>query len=236
MRVDPIERLSHGTALVAVVAASLALSVVVSRPPVPERVRPKEQEFVVSLRAPSEPVHAEPPKPTPPPPPVRIPPPKPTPPRPTPAPVHATTAPTPIAVPKPAPVPVVPPPATPPKVAPPELTPSPAASPAPPPVNNAALESSFVGKLRTYIRSMTEYPTSGEARRLRPEGAVVVRFTLTRSGAVQEVDVERGSNSPILDKQAVAIVRRGTYPAIPGDAWRGEDQHTFTVTLDFVAP
>ncbi|HYS68074.1 MAG TPA: energy transducer TonB [Paraburkholderia sp.] len=232
MRADPMERVSHGAALVAVVAASLLLAFA-PRPPAPERVKPKEQEFVVALQAPPEPVHAEPPKPAPPPPPVKTPPPRPVPPRAAPAPVHATTAPTPIAAPKPEPVPLTPP-VTPPKAVTPE--PAPAPTPAPAPVNNVALESSFVGKLRTYIRSMTEYPTSGEARRLRPEGSVVVRFTLARSGAVRDVDVERGSNSPILDKQAVTIVKRGTYPAIPNDAWRGEEQHTFTVTLDFVAP
>lgn len=225
-----MERVSHGAALVAVVAASLVLALA-PRPPAPERVKPKEQAFVVALQAPPERVHAEPPKPAPPPPPVKTPPPRPAPPRVAPAPVHAVAAPTPIAAPEPVPpTPSV----TPPKAVTPE--PAPAPAPAPVPVNNIALENSFAGKLRTYIRSMIEYPTSGEARRLRPEGSVVVRFTLARSGAVRDVDVERGSNSPILDKQAVAIVKRGTYPAIPNDAWRGEEQHTFTVTLDFVAP
>ncbi|AJW97423.1 energy transducer TonB [Burkholderia gladioli pv. gladioli] len=236
MRADPMERVSHGTALAAVVAVSIAMSLVASKIPLPERVKPKEQEFVVALQAPAEPVHAEPPKPVPPPPARTPPPPRPVPPRPTPAPLHASTAPTPVAAPKPVAVPVTPQPVTPPKAVAPDPTPAPVPTPAPPPANNVALETTFVGKLRTYIRSMTEYPTSGEARRLRPEGVVVVRFTLSRSGAVQDVDVEHSSNSPILDRQAVAIVKRGTYPAIPSDAWRGEDAHTFTVTLDFVAP
>ncbi len=46
-----MERVSHGAALVAVVAASLLLAFA-PRPPAPERVKPKEQEFVVALQAP----------------------------------------------------------------------------------------------------------------------------------------------------------------------------------------
>ena len=98
------------------------------------------------------------------------------------------------------------------------------------------MEAGYVGKLRNYIRSITEYPTSGDARRLRPEGASVVRFTLTRDGTLRNAEIERGSGSPILDKQALAIVRGGKYPAWPVDAWSSADDHTFTVTVQFVSP
>lgn len=108
--------------------------------------------------------------------------------------------------------------------------------PAPAPVNTAAIETSYVGKLRGYIRSITEYPTSGDARRLRPEGASVVRFTLTRDGTVSQVEIERSANSPILDKQALQIVRSGHYPAWPVEAWPGSSVHVFTVTVQFASP
>ncbi|HSI61064.1 MAG TPA: TonB family protein, partial [Ideonella sp.] len=124
---------------------------------------------------------------------------------------------------------------TPPAPNPPPPAPAPPA-PAPPPVNSAGIEAGYVGKLRGYIRSITEYPTSGDARRLRPEGASVVRFTLTREGAVKNAEIERGSGSPILDKQALSIVRGGQYPAWPAEAWAGSGEHTFTVTVQFVSP
>jgi len=114
--------------------------------------------------------------------------------------------------------------------------PAPLPPPAPPPVNNANVEAGYVGKLRGYIRSITEYPTSGDARRLRPEGASVVRFTLTRDGGVKGVEIERTSGSPILDKQALSIVRSGQYPAWPADAWPGSGEHLFSVTVQFVSP
>lgn len=245
MRVDPMERVSQGTGL-AVVVAALVLIVMgaVWRVP-PLQTPPKQETFVVSLQAtpPAPPIPAPPaPQPAaPPPPPKRVepPPPKHTPPprpRPLLLPVHATTAPTPIAAPKPVFEPLSkvapPPPPTPavPTPAPPkEATPTP---PAPPP-ENAALENSFVAKLRTYIRSITQYPTSAEARRQQLEGAVEVSFTLRRSGAVSNVRVSRSSNAPILDRQAVSIVQGGSYPAIPADAWRADGTHSFTVTVEF---
>jgi protein TonB len=112
----------------------------------------------------------------------------------------------------------------------------PAPPPAPPPTNNANIENGYASKLRSYIRSITEYPTSGDARRLRPEGASVVRFTLTREGGVKGVEIERGSGSPILDKQALSIVRGGQYFVWPADAWPGSSEHVFTVTVQFTSP
>jgi len=234
MRVDPMERVSQGTGLVVVVAASvlLVLGVVGRVPPVVPP--PKQETFVVSLQAappaPPVPTPPAPPLPVPPPPKRTEPPPKPMPPppRPRPLPVHATTAPTPIAAPKPVTEP-------PPKVTPPPAPTPPTAAPAPPP-ENAALQNSFVAKLRTYIRSITQYPTSAEARRQQLEGAVEVSFTLSRSGAVSNVRVSKSSNAPILDRQAVSIVQGGSYPAIPADAWRADSTHAFTVTVEFSAP
>jgi len=235
MRADPMERVSQGAGFGMVVAVSVLLVLGALRPIPPLPAPPKQETFVVALQAPppEPPAPVHPPAPMPPPPKRVPPPPKPRP-VPVPAPVHATTAPTPVAAPKPAPVP--PPQATPPsQPAPLKAEPTPPA-PVAPPVNNASLENSFVGKLRSYIRSITQYPPSGEARRLRPEGAVEVSFTLSRAGAVSNVSVVRTSNSPILDKQAVAIVESGSYPAIPADAWTGENAHAFTVTVEFSAP
>jgi len=102
--------------------------------------------------------------------------------------------------------------------------------------NTANVEAGYVGKLRGYIRSITEYPTSGDARRLRPEGSSVVRFTLDRDGGLKSAEIERSAGSTILDKQALAIVRGGRYPAWPAEAWADSREHTFTVTVQFVSP
>jgi protein TonB len=112
-------------------------------------------------------------------------------------------------------------------------TPQKVASAAP---HSADIESGYVARLRGYIRSITEYPTSGDARRQRPEGASVVRFVLTRTGIVSGVEIERSSGSKILDKQAMSIVSGGSYPPMPTDAWVGAAEHLFSVTVQFIAP
>lgn len=46
-------------------------------------------------------------------------------------------------------------------------------------------------------------------------GSVVVRFTLTPSGRVEDVEVTRGSGSPILDREAIEAIRRAPLPTFP---------------------
>ncbi len=174
---------------------------------------------------PEPPTPAEPPPPEPPPPPPNAPPPleppkppppprPPSPPRPhPPQPAQAAPANTP-------PSPLPPGPVTP--VAPP-------AAPA-----SAAIESTFVGQLRAYVRGITRYPTSKEARLLRPFGSVEVAFTLTRTGEVNNVSLIKPSGYSVLDQQALSIVRGGSFPKFPDGAWPGAGDHRFTVTVDFV--
>lgn len=234
---DPFEKVSGSLGLFGTAAAVLAIAFAPAIRPA-EVTPPVEEPPVVMLLAEEAPPEAPPPppQPVPPPPPAPAPPPKQAPPRPLPPPAPL---PTPAVEPPPPPAPVqpeAPPPA--PEPPPPAPPPPPAQAPVPavPQVNTAAIQAGYVERLRGYIRSITEYPTSGDARRLRPEGATIVRFSLTRSGVVRNVEVERGSGSPILDKQALSIVRGGRYPAWPADAWSGSDEHTFTVTVQFVSP
>jgi len=157
------------------------------------------------------------PPPIAPPPLVRPPPPKPQPPR---APV--------VAPPRPQAPAVAPAAPAPPRPAPPSPAP---AAPAPPP--SAAIEGSYVTSLRGYYQRITKYPTSKEARLLKPAGAVVVRFTLTRSGEVKDVVVDRSSGNQILDRAALATVKSGSPPQFPEQAWTSASEHVFTVTLEF---
>ena len=96
------------------------------------------------------------------------------------------------------------------------------------------MEATFVGQLRAYIKSITRYPNSKEARLLHPSGAAEVGFTLSRGGEVQDVSLIKSSGFGVLDQQAVSIVRGGTYPRIPDNAWAGASAHRFTVTVEFL--
>lgn len=235
--VDPMERVISVVAFAATMVAVLALHFapmkMLPEPPPPE---PPQVMVSVTLEAappelPSPPAAVPPP---PPPPPVkeiqpdrpivpvqrREPPPKPRPPAP---PKPEQTVAKPVETPAPAlPAPVAPPVATP--------------KPAAPPANTASEEAGYVGRLRGYIRSITQYPTSGQARRERPEGSTEVRFTLNRGGQLQDASIEQSSGSPILDRQALSIVKGGAYPAMPADAWADTSEHVFTVTVVFTAP
>lgn len=214
-------------------------------PPAPELV----QTVDLSLEAAPEP--AAPP----PPPPAAFEPPPPPPPEPPPL-VTDAVPPTVAPPPPPPPKPVTPPKPTPPKPLPPrpvtpraDVPPSDAApsesqanaapaksAPSAAPqasAANAGAEESYVGQLRAYYRSISKYPTSKEARTMKPHGSVVVRFTLTRDGEVRDVQIERPSPVMVLNQQALSTVRGGNPPRMPAQAWGNTSEHVFTVTLDY---
>lgn len=230
---DPMERVFNYVALGVVGVVVMAYAISPASDPV-VKPPPEKEPFVVAIEA-APPAPAPPPVAKPPPPPPAVPKPLPLPKAPPPLPVPLPT-PALAPVPPPPPVPVAPVvPVREPTPTPPVQAPSPPV-PAPPPVDFAKVENGYVGRLRSYIRSITEYPTSGDARRLRPEGSTIVRFVLSRVGQISGVEVDKTSGSPILDRKAVSIVREGKYPAMPADAWPEKSDHTFTVTVEFVSP
>jgi protein TonB len=110
---------------------------------------------------------------------------------------------------------------------------APGAAPARPAVSaTAGLEAAFVGRLRAYIETIKRYPTSKEAKLLRPSGTVEVGFVLNRAGEVSAVAVQKSSGSSVLDQQAMSTVRGGTYPRMPDEAWSGEASHRFFVQIE----
>lgn len=175
------------------------------------------------------------PLPEPPPPP----PPKAEPPRPSePKPV-SRPAPTPAPVAAPTPSPVAAPTATPAAVPVPQaLPPPPAPAPAPPPkpasVPTANQENRYLAELRSYINSIKRYPTSREARQLRPTGIVKVWIELDREGQIINAGVETASDSMLLDREALRTVRNGRYPAFPSEAFAGQGTHRFVVPIEYV--
>lgn len=136
------------------------------------------------------------------------------------------------AVPAPAP-PVAPAPAAPPTPSPPPVvapTPPPAAIPL---AQNGSVDEGYRAELRALIERAKRYPTSREARQLRPTGTVKVWLELDRVGVLLGAGVEAGSGSPLLDQEALRTVRLGRYPAFPPEAFGGQEHHRFTVSLEY---
>lgn len=114
-------------------------------------------------------------------------------------------------------------------------TPAPALPEAPKPAQPvaASVESNYIASVRATLNANKRYPTGREASLQRPSGKVKVWFVLTRNGALQDAGIDDSSNSIILDNAALATVRRTTYSPWPDGSWPSENQHKFTVTLDF---
>lgn len=169
------------------------------------------------------------------------------PPPPTPEPLRPTLVPTPTPTPQsrvveraplptPAPILEAPPP---PRID--TAPPAPLSSPSPPPAPPAPFAPSvdasagYVGRARYYLNSIKRYPTGREASIQRPEGKVRIWFTLRRDGSLVDAGIEDSSNSILLDNAGLATIKRGNLPAFD-NAFSGEEQHRFTVDLDFKAP
>jgi periplasmic protein TonB len=233
-----------------VVAAALVLTTVNLPKPVKEPPKTPVKIQLTSLPEPPPPEPAPPPPPAPPVPPTpEPPPPVPVPPRPVPVvpPQPPIAKPRPIDRPAPKPVPTPQP-----AVAPPQPTPTPAATapattataapaPAAPaaPVaparpSSATAEDAYTAKIRADIEANKHYPNGKEARLSRPRGDAEVWFRLDRSGSVKEAGIQTSSGSLILDQAALALVRGGSYPAFPADAYPGAADHRFVVTLSYV--
>jgi len=192
----------------------------------PEPVRPL-------MQPPAPPPPVQPPKPV-------LTPSKPTPVLASPSPISAVPSPA-------APAPAPPTPATPSEPAKAEITRSiqaapavpqavaePAKPPPPaPPPSSAAVENAYVVSVRTLLNANKRYPTGREASLQRPTGKAMVWFVLSRNGTLQEAGIEDTSNSILLDNAALSTVRRTSYTPWPEGSWPGQNQHRFTVTLDF---
>ena len=107
------------------------------------------------------------------------------------------------------------------------------AKPAQPP-SSAAFENGYVVNVRALLNANKRYPTGREASLQRPSGKAVVWFVMNRNGTLQEAGIEGSSNSILLDNAALSTVRRTSYTPWPEGSWPGQNQHRFTVTLDFV--
>lgn len=87
-----------------------------------------------------------------------------------------------------------------------------------PPANRAAskAEATWEAMLLAHLEQYRRYPASARARRL--EGTAYVWFRMNREGKVLASEIARSSGSAVLDRAALATIRRAQpLPAIPDD-------------------
>ena len=71
---------------------------------------------------------------------------------------------------------------------------------------------------------------------MKPHGAVVLRFSLSRAGEVRDVAIEKSSGVMMLDQAALQTLRLGSPPPMPVQAYANTSEHVFTVTLEYEPP
>lgn len=136
---------------------------------------------------------------------------------------------------------VTPPPAI---VPPPNVTPPPAAadairvpSPPAPPVQQAPAkvnpDAVYAASFKAYLNSVKRYPTSREARQLKPVGTVRLVVEIDRAGSLVNAAVETTSGSILLDNEALRTARNGRFPPIPSDAFAGQSTVKLVVALEY---
>jgi len=98
---------------------------------------------------------------------------------------------------------------------------------------SASADSSYTGSIRAIIDRRNRPPDTAEYRLLHPHGTAEVSYTIARNGTVSSVRLVHSSGSPILDRQALANVAAGGYPAMAEAAFAGQAQHGFTIRVTF---
>lgn len=84
-----------------------------------------------------------------------------------------------------------------------------------------------------YLESIKRYPSNREARLTRPAGIVTIWFELSRAGRVLDAGIEKGSNSSMLDSEALKTVRSGNFPQFPETVFANAEKHRFSAHLSY---
>jgi periplasmic protein TonB len=93
-----------------------------------------------------------------------------------------------------------------------------------------AMLSTYQSRLVAHLRRFRSYPAAARSRRI--EGAASVRITIDRSGRVVAVSLAGSTGHGILDREAVAMVRRASpFPPIPSGL--GQSQITVRAPIRF---
>ncbi len=113
-----------------------------------------------------------------------------------------------------------------PQSAPPQTAPAPKDAPPPPVLHD--VENALEARIHQAVQEAVVYPSA--ARAMHMEGRTQVRFDYT-DGTVSQVDVADSSRSAMLDRAAVAAVRRAALPRAPGEI--GSRTLALLVWVDF---
>jgi protein TonB len=95
--------------------------------------------------------------------------------------------------------------------------------------DSRSLMSEWGGAIRARVERAKVYPRAAEAAGV--TGKVTMILSLSSDGRLNEVAIQRGAGADILDRAAIAAVRKARFPAAP----RGlaKDSYTFTLSLIF---
>ncbi|MGS0754234.1 TonB family protein, partial [Roseateles sp. GG27B] len=120
---------------------------------------------------------------------------------------------------------------------PPTITAAPTPPPAPPIENArapvASLEAEYTGRVRNMLNAAKRYPTSREARQLRPKGTVKVWLEIDRAGQILGAGIEASAGTLLLDNEALRTIRNVQYPAFPAEAFVGQASRRFIVSIEY---
>lgn len=95
--------------------------------------------------------------------------------------------------------------------------------------NQAVL--SWQKALHLHLSKHKRYPAEARSRRI--QGVVTVGFTIDREGKVTETRIVRGSGSPLLDEEALEMLKRATpLPTPPDEAITGSLNLTLPVQFN----
>lgn len=94
-------------------------------------------------------------------------------------------------------------------------------------------DDSYIARLRAYVLSRKKYPSGRDASLIKPVGTARAWIVLDRQGGVREAGIEQSSDSIILDNEALKLLRSGSYPAFPDEAFAGQATHRFMFDLEY---
>lgn len=107
---------------------------------------------------------------------------------------------------------------------------NPSASPKKPSASGKARLAKYQSRLVSHLRRHRNYPAA--ARRKRMTGTATVSFTINRNGRVVGVSLARRTGHSILDREALAMVRRASpFPKIPPEI--GKSRLTIRAPIRF---
>jgi protein TonB len=83
---------------------------------------------------------------------------------------------------------------------------APPAPPAPPAAKAGETRNSYLGRLLAQLNRFKHYPPSARAAHI--EGVVMVHFVMARSGKLLSAEIAQSSGRAVLDREALALMRR----------------------------